>query len=1282
MASKRMITIMPARRQLSVVSAAFAVACIAATEPTGCREFTVQRPRGGAAPIIRAADYGFSATNDFNAAAINRAMEACRATGARTLELAAGEYKCFDSPCGIAVTNMTDFTFDGCGAVLVFRRPAEFRGQPQSELIHENANLLVKNCERVTVCDFKMEWGSDPLGCCGKNGINLVGSRHVRVQDVDIWSCGIGIVIDGKQQYTQIENVRIVPRPDAPYKRPYSTVSDGLHVARSSGFLKLLNFTVKLNTDDAVNLAYGTDNVILRNCVFEDSTPRNLFSSSNLTIEDCTFRRTGSRSAWIPADACTQLGLNGTNIVIRGNTFEGNRLATGMCEICAFLTKRGAESRDILIENNVFLDPFGPVFRTEAGSRITFRDNEIRFTRQPYSAESGTARNLGARDVKIEGNFWTTNETPQTIIHPSFATVTVTDLVSRPIKGSAAYVVEGGYIAESVSPGAVIGLSIIELDAAGNTLAEHDSSGSMQSVWATGYPRRILVRFTTHADAKAVQVKICAGGNSVTFTPLQCFVRAESRAPFYRGIYDKEDPPPEDRAGTLAKMAAIPPATPAIERRQGRNLLVVDGKPMPFNQYKGFTDYRLMGECGGDLVMTFNRGTRLFRDASFDRANRDKVTGEYDFSRIEDTLLRIYHANPNARVILGILVDPDKAFLENNTDAIFTNEQGVRGVADFGAFVGFSSAPLDPNNPHAHWAYSYTSTKWREYVKEGLAKLCAYLKTTPAANIVIGFRLAGGMDGQFVQWQYGPENGHFDYSEENRRALCNYLTEIYGTDAVLQAAWGDPNVTLATAKNPSVAEFRSVSVFNDKPGIGRRLADCRRFVAVGPARTLNDFAQTLKREFGRLCLVDTWYTSSIWSQPGRLALDELIKDGGMDIIATVSGYSSLREVTGPGCSADNSIAGLNLRGLLFVQEMDHRSWRTEITGGRMRDSLAIPADEHEFANQIRRDGASVIAAGGAGFHLYDMFGSWYHGSKVKGAIQEIFALNRFATQHAGNYPLPRLAILTDEKARLLRENTYDNVNILWRTSGVMPTIHYLSDLDNPAMPEYDAYVVWSPITITAAQATELKRRASKTGKVLAIIGEVGTGSRDYANAAEALAQFGLKITHHSGTTCEAVLPLADTGDPLLEGVTGVLEMSGMCVAKQKLVRRYQYGFTDIDDPTATVLGKWERSGKPAFVRKPIGDGTLVHIAREGGVTPVVLNNLARMAGIKPHAAPGNATYVGNGVAAVHSLGAPVKIEFDRPVTLVDPVSQTRSEPVTVWTPSLQPGECAAIGYLP
>ena len=131
---------------------------------TGCPDIIVERPRGKKPVTVKAVDFGFSMSSTTNAAAIMRALDECRRRKANRLELAPGTYRCFDEP-GIVVRDFSDFTFDGRGAVLVFRRAAEYRGQPQSELILDKGNLLVQRCVRTQVENFTMDWDwdGDPL---------------------------------------------------------------------------------------------------------------------------------------------------------------------------------------------------------------------------------------------------------------------------------------------------------------------------------------------------------------------------------------------------------------------------------------------------------------------------------------------------------------------------------------------------------------------------------------------------------------------------------------------------------------------------------------------------------------------------------------------------------------------------------------------------------------------------------------------------------------------------------------------------------------------------------------------------------------------------------------------------------------------------------------------------------------------------------------------------------------------------------------------------------------
>ena len=123
-------------------------AAVFAGTPTGCPDFDVELPRATGGAVIRAVDFGFSETNEHNAVALNAALAEARRVRASRLELAPGTYRCFEDICGgggrgatalpsgIVIDGFEDFTFDGKGAILVFRRdhaPLVARGSSTSK---------------------------------------------------------------------------------------------------------------------------------------------------------------------------------------------------------------------------------------------------------------------------------------------------------------------------------------------------------------------------------------------------------------------------------------------------------------------------------------------------------------------------------------------------------------------------------------------------------------------------------------------------------------------------------------------------------------------------------------------------------------------------------------------------------------------------------------------------------------------------------------------------------------------------------------------------------------------------------------------------------------------------------------------------------------------------------------------------------------------------------------------------------------------------------------------
>ena len=181
-------------------------------DPVGAGVIEIAAPRhrtGGRAStrdaVVRAADFGFSATNDNNVVAINAALAEAMRIGASRVELAPGTYRCFyDKDCkvgqtcfsknsNITIEGFTDFTFDGKGAELVFRRPPRYPIEPSWDHDGSGANFVIRNCRRVRIgnmtCDW--DWRTMPLASCAKVAATHVDDAdNASYIDYDLIGCG------------------------------------------------------------------------------------------------------------------------------------------------------------------------------------------------------------------------------------------------------------------------------------------------------------------------------------------------------------------------------------------------------------------------------------------------------------------------------------------------------------------------------------------------------------------------------------------------------------------------------------------------------------------------------------------------------------------------------------------------------------------------------------------------------------------------------------------------------------------------------------------------------------------------------------------------------------------------------------------------------------------------------------------------------------------------------------------------------------------------------------
>jgi len=143
-------------------------------EPTGGGEIVIAAPRTRNGPALRAADFGFSVTNDDNGAAIAATVREAKRIGASKVLLAPGVYRCFGDP--IVIDGLVDFELDGCGAELVFRRALRYPIEPSWDHDGSGANFVIRNCLRTRVGNMVTDWDwrTMPLATCAK-----VAATHV-----------------------------------------------------------------------------------------------------------------------------------------------------------------------------------------------------------------------------------------------------------------------------------------------------------------------------------------------------------------------------------------------------------------------------------------------------------------------------------------------------------------------------------------------------------------------------------------------------------------------------------------------------------------------------------------------------------------------------------------------------------------------------------------------------------------------------------------------------------------------------------------------------------------------------------------------------------------------------------------------------------------------------------------------------------------------------------------------------------------------------------------------
>ncbi|HIJ64655.1 MAG TPA: hypothetical protein HPP77_01785 [Candidatus Hydrogenedentes bacterium] len=334
-------------------------------------------------------------------------------------------------------------------------------------------------------------------------------------------------------------------------------------------------------------------------------------------------------------------------------------------------------------------------------------------------------------------------------------------------------------------------------------------------------------------------------------------------------------------------------------------------------------------------------------------------SGELDMAFAQRHLRGVLDAAPEAAILLRVHVDAPPWWLEQHPD-----EQV--------AFTLDPSPSLPPDiRPHFKPPVeaSFASEAWKRETGQKLVEFLERLAELPEADALFGLNIAGGNWGE---WFYPGFDLEPDAGPAMTRHFRRWLEARYVSDEALQAAWGDPDATLETARVPGVAErFRTAERMFRDPAKERKAIDYYQCHQELVAETPLYFCRLAKETWPRPILVGIFhgYLLHLTHQAsgGHLEMGRALESPHVDFLASPYSYEyDARMLGGSGhvrCLAES----VRLHGKLWLSEVDHPTLFGDHFG---RSQPFYPDTVEGSVAAMRRDVAHTFALG-QGMWWYD-----------------------------------------------------------------------------------------------------------------------------------------------------------------------------------------------------------------------------------------------------------------------------------------------------------------------
>ncbi|SDM66478.1 beta-galactosidase [Kriegella aquimaris] len=506
-----------------------------------------------------------------------------------------------------------------------------------------------------------------------------------------------------------------------------------------------------------------------------------------------------------------------------------------------------------------------------------------------------------------------------------------------------------------------------------------------------------------------------------------------------------------------------------VKLTEGGPSLIIDGKTYPPFAYMSYLGeekyYKEVADAGIHIynipAYLADRGINSISGIGAFRKPIWVGENEYDFSSVIDDFDKVIAADPHAKVIVRLYLDPPLWWERLHPEA---------------------SAHLPDGST---FRQCYSSEIWKAKTGKVLEDFIEWLQKSSYNTNLAGIHVASGLT---EEWFYHPKQ-YQDQNPVRLHAFRQWLKDKYRNNGALRKAWNMPSVTFENAQLSNVDEPVIRKEWRN-PDQDQNYIDTYRFHAEVLVDNIAYFCKIVKEKSNGNLLTGAFSGYHYYvgdARRGHGALAKLLDCPDLDYLSSPNVYHRVIGEDWPAMAAINSV---HLHGKLWLTENDTRTSITTLLKDRS-NGIAPPGqyesgvwlgpeDMDTSVSFLWKNTARMLAYGYGGW-WFDMWGGWFSHPELLNVLEKTQQLYTNFSLSPGIRMKPQIGIVVDEEISFwdptyghLTENILSNRYPLAKT-GTSYDLFLRTDLESMPTSQYKVVWLMGLLELSAKEKSSIKK---------------------------------------------------------------------------------------------------------------------------------------------------------------------------------------------------------------